>query len=304
MNLAAVVVFSCAVVFSSCRQYDVATDFLESTHAKTFSKSTVNAMTSKRPGTKTAVAFGAGGYASRVDTFRIASNEPAARKLIRNASLRFEVEDYVQTRKRIGDIVHLTKAYISSERESRTEYQISNTMKIRVVASKFGMIVDSLIGQAKSLDEKRITVEDVTEEFIDVQARLKAQRDVEGRYLEILKKAGTVEDILAVEQKLGEIREKIESKEGRLQYLTHQVSYSTVNVGFYENQEVTPKTRPGYFKRLAVSFLGGWTGLTEFILGIVALWPFLLIMTGAGYLVFRLIVKLRKNPTAPELSDQ
>jgi hypothetical protein len=130
--------------------------------------------------------------------------------LIKKASLRFEVKDYLKARKRIGEIVEQTNAYISSERETKTDYQLSNQIQIRVLASGFGTLIDSLTGQAKNLDEKNITAEDVTEEFVDVRARLNANREVEKRYLEILQKAKNVKEILEVEQKLGEIREQIE----------------------------------------------------------------------------------------------
>jgi hypothetical protein len=228
--------------------------------------------------------------------------DPSNQKmLIKKASVRFEVKDYQVVRRTIGDIVGEFDAYISSEAESKTEYQVSNQMAIRISSVQFEALIDSLLGQAKNLDEKNITVEDVTEEFVDVKARLKAKRQVEERYLEILKKANSVTDILEVEKKLGQIREEIETAEGRLKYLSHQVAYSTIDLYFYEQKTVFPKTRTGFLSQLASSFMNGWSGLTEFILGLISIWPFLLIITGIVFLIYKLIQRLQKRRNAPDL---
>jgi hypothetical protein len=153
-------------------------------------------------------------------------------------------------------------------------------MQIRVASDKFEPLIDSLIGQANNLDQKIITVKDVTEEFVDVKARINAKKQVEKRYLEILSKAESVKEILEVEQKLGQIREEIESREGRLKYLSHQVSLSTINITFYQQKTAIPKSRINFLNRLSSSFISGWRGLIEFLLDLVSIWPFLIIITG------------------------
>ncbi|MFP4417951.1 MAG: DUF4349 domain-containing protein [Chitinispirillaceae bacterium] len=298
----------CFLMLLSCQQNDVATDFYERIPEQRASKlvpSTSN--TVERKGIA-GIGYGAG-YGSGFNTSKDITNSGKSQKtieqmLIKKADLRFEVKDYNAARDKIGKIIEEKNAYISSERETKSDYQISNSIEIRVIAEHFESIIDSLIAQAKNLDEKNITVQDVTEEYVDIKARLKAKREVEMRYLDILKGAKTVEDILQVEQKLGDIREQIEAKEGRLKYLTHQVSYSTINLNFYKQKVVVPKSRIDFVKRLSASFLNGWKGLTEFSLGLVSIWPFLLIMSGIGYSIFRIIKKIRKRKSAPNFENE
>lgn len=296
--------FSACIVLLmiSCQQYDIATDFYEKMPEQKAAKLEKPIPDAVERRSITGIGYGAGsgsGYHSTKGNTHGDNGDKSKnafeQMLVKKAILRFEVKDYNKARNEIGKIIDKAKAYISSERETKSDYQIANSLEIRVIASQFEMIIDSLVGQAKNLDEKNITVEDVTEEFVDVKARLKAMREVENRYLEILKKTTTVKDILQVEQKLGEIREHIEAKEGKLNYLTHQVSFSTINLNFYEQKVVVAKSRIGFLKRFSASFLNGWKGLTEFFLGLVGIWPFLLIMTGIGYVIFRIQKKIRKN---------
>ena len=83
----------------------------------------------------------------------------------------------------------------------------------------------------------KIYVKDVTEEYTDVVIRLKNKKEAEKRFLEILKQTKTIKEILDVEEHLREIREEIESKEGRLKFLNDQVSYSTINLSIYQVSE-------------------------------------------------------------------
>lgn len=215
--------------------------------------------------------------------------------LIKKATISFDVKDYSKARKRIVDIIKSNDAYISSEYESKNDYQISNTMQIRVASDKFEPLIDSLIGQANNLDQKIITVKDVTEEFVDVKARINAKKQVEKRYLEILSKAESVKEILEVEQKLGQIREEIESREGRLKYLSHQVSLSTINITFYQQKIAIPKSRINFLNRLSSSFISGWRGLIEFLLDLVSIWPFLIIITGVVFFIYKLFKRLKRK---------
>ena len=73
------------------------------------------------------------------------------------------------------------------------------------------------------MQRKNVSVQDVTEEYLDIEARLKTKKEVEARYIEILKsKTKTVEDVLKAEEQIRIIREEIEAREGRLNYLKNQ----------------------------------------------------------------------------------
>ena len=74
-----------------------------------------------------------------------------------------------------------------------------------------------------------IDSQDVTEEYIDITARLKTKKELEARYLELLKKANKVEEIVSIEKEIGNLRSDIESIEGRLRYINNAVAYSTLD---------------------------------------------------------------------------
>jgi len=282
-------------LFITCQQHEVTAEFNEKDTQRSVSK--VKNEIQREVGRKgvAGISYGGGSHSIQADQSPMADDFQDGSKddshdqmLIKKATLNFDVKDYTEARKRIVNIIKSNNAYISSEYESKNDYQISNTMQIRVASDKFELLIDSLIGQANNLDQKIITVEDITEEFVDVKARLNAKRQVEKRYLEILSKAGSVREILEVEQKLGQIREEIEAREGRLKFLSHQVSLSTINMTFYQQKTVMPKARISFLNRFSSSFISGWRGLIEFLLELVSIWPFLLIMTGVGLLIYKL----------------
>lgn len=223
------------------------------------------------------------------------SSDVQKQMLIKRATIRFEVKNYEDSRRKINNIIRVCNAYVASENESRNDYQISNTMSIRVPASIFDNLIDSIVSQAKNLDERSMNVEDVTEEYVDTDARLKAKREIEKRYLEILKKAKNVSEILEVEEKLGAIREEIESAEGRLKYLSHQVSFSVIDLTFYEQKNVAPKHRLGWLSRSASAFVDGWNGITEFVISLISIWPSLCVIAVIIIFISRIIQKKRKK---------
>uniref|UniRef100_UPI003741EF94 DUF4349 domain-containing protein n=1 Tax=Niabella yanshanensis TaxID=577386 RepID=UPI003741EF94 len=90
-----------------------------------------------------------------------------------------------------------------------------------------------LVKEVKQL-QKNISSEDITSEIIDTRARLETRNTTRGRYLEFLSKAGKIEDVLKIQQEINNIQEDIESAEARLAQLSGQVSYSTINLTYFE----------------------------------------------------------------------
>lgn len=295
-------------IFITCQQHEVTAEFNEKATQRSVSKAKNEIQREVGRKGVAGISYGGGSHSIQADQSPMADDFQDGSKddshdqmLIKKATLNFDVKDYAEARKRIVNIIKSNNAYISSEYESKNDYQISNTMQIRVASDKFESLIDSLIDQANNLDQKIVTVEDITEEFVDVKARLNAKRQVEKRYLEILNKAESVREILEVEQKLGQIREEIEAREGRLKFLSHQVSLSTINMTFYQQKTVMPKARISFSNRFSSSFISGWRGLIEFLLDLVSTWPFLLIMTGVVLLMYKLFKRLKRKKCYPDI---
>ncbi len=98
---------------------------------------------------------------------------------------------------------------------------------------RFHIRVIVLVKEVKQL-QKNISSEDITSEIIDTRARLETRNTTRGRYLEFLSKAGKIEDVLKIQQEINNIQEDIESAEARLAQLSGQVSYSTINLTYFE----------------------------------------------------------------------
>lgn len=200
------------------------------------------------------------------------------RKLIKEGRVEFETEDIQATRKLIFKSIEKYKAYISSDQEYKSVGQLSNTLIIRVPAKDFDLLLNDATKRVSKFDSKNIEVKDVTEEFLDVQARLKTNKELENRYLELLKKANSVTEMLEVEKQMGQLRSEIESIEGRLKYLESQVSLSTLTMTFY--QKVPNETEFG--NKFKNGFKNGWDNLIWFFVFLTNIWPFILI--GIGFI--------------------
>ncbi len=224
------------------------------------------------------------------------SNANVDKKIIKTAYISVEVLNYANSRKLIDSTLKKYNAYILNENLQNTEAQISNSINIRVPAAQFEELLARLAKMAKRVDYQNIETQDFTEEYIDVQSRLTNSRKIEQTYLKLLRKAGSIEDILKIEQKLGEIRTDIESTEGRIKYLNHQVDYSTINLNVYQTIEYKyiPDKRPNFFQRLVRALDMGWKGVITFLLFLIRFWPLWLILA-SGWFGWKYYVKLRKQ---------
>lgn len=216
-------------------------------------------------------------------------------KIKKTANLNITVDDYKKARIEIEKIVKSGNAYIGAENEQNTTYNTTNYMVIRVLNKDFDSMVNKLLTVASNVNSKNVTAEDVTAQFIDIQSRLKSKREIEKRYLDILQKAAKVSDILEIEQKLGEIREEIEAKEGELKFLSDLVNYSTINLNFHQDFEYTPTDRPGFLGRLGSAFGNGWSGFLSFLVGLVYVWPLWLILGLSAYFLVKFIKRQSKK---------
>ncbi len=121
-----------------------------------------------------------------------------------------------------------------------------------------------------------------------MESRLKTKREVEVRYAEILrKKAGTITELLEAEQKIGELHEEIEATVSRINYLKDQVSYSTINLEFYQTitQKIAEVKTNSTGKEFKEALSAGWNGIVSFALVLAYIWPLIMlgIITGTFY---------------------
>lgn len=164
------------------------------------------------------------------------NNIPQNKKIIQNFQVNIEVDDVKNAVKDIGMKSNELGGY--TETEEIMEYG-SNAV-IRIPAQKADLFID-YIERNFEVKNKNKSIEDVTDIYVDNDARLKNLRAEESQVLEIMKKANTVEEILKVQSELYRIREEIEILDSRKNNWDRQVEYSTVRLNISKKQIVSDK---------------------------------------------------------------
>ncbi len=209
-----------------------------------------------------------------------ANEQPATTtpKIIRTGSMEIEVEDYAKGRAKLTEVLEPFDVQIFNESEEKHTYRIQNQLELKVAPEQLDSVVEAIASIALHLDRKSITARDVTRQYYDLETRLASKRAVVARYREILKSARSVEEILAVEENLRKVIEEIEATEGSLRYLKDQVQYSTLNVMMYESYEQPEVRRRSFVSRIGHALGDGWTVFQEMIIGLVGLWPIVILL--------------------------
>lgn len=228
-------------------------------------------------------------YATRqvVAAVSTAQVAPISPKIIKTADISYQVDNYRQACIHIANTVANMGGRVATERETRSAHSLNNQFVIRIDPSRFDSLVERLVEPAIYIQHKQINSEDITEQFVDLEARLTTRRAVEERYIAILKQAKTIKEILDVEEQLRQIREDIDAAEGKLRYLKARIGESTINLTIYEELPYQRMPEQSFFGRLAKAFAEGWHGLLEIILGLVSAWSFLLMLALAVWLLRR-----------------
>ena len=230
----------------------------------------------------------------------VVSNEisPAAevqeQKIIKTARLVYETKDVDATHKNILQLANQYQGFVQSDNSGKSYNRIYRNMVVRVPSEHFLEFIAGISEGVSYFDQNDISRQDVSEEFVDLEARLKAKRELEKRYLELLKQAKNVKEMLEIERELSKIREEIEAKQGRLQYLQSRVSMSTVNVEFYKLTSETGVTQ-SYGQKMINSLKGGWDGISMFFLGILYIWPFFVLALIVVFVLRKLLKKKKKQ---------
>lgn len=213
-------------------------------------------------------------------------------KTIKESFLRFETQDLDKTYSLIQKTIQENKGFIQDDRSNKSYNTITRHLTIRIPSNNFQIVLDSVSKHVPYFDTKNISSKDVTEEFIDLEARLKAKQTLEKRYLELLSKAKNVKEILEIERELSKIREEIEAKQGRLKYLEDKVSLSTLNIEFYKRTSESGVT-VSYGNKMWNAIKSGFNNLSLFFIGLLHIWPFILLLVIA-ILWFRRWLKKKK----------
>ncbi len=224
---------------------------------------------------------------------------PIERKLIREGNLSFETDDLQGTQRDLDSLIKRYQGYVTADQSFHTYDRESQSLTVRVPAANFDTLVAAIGRIAQRIDQRDIRTQDVTEEFVDVEARLRTKKELESRYLKLLDRAANVEEILAIEQQIGTLRGDIEATEGRLRYLSNQSDLSTLNISYYKPIPTTYE----FGRRFKDGFGNGWENFVDFIIWIINGWPFFIVLAAVLFGWKRWWTKKRRKTVVPESKD-
>jgi hypothetical protein len=215
-----------------------------------------------------------------------------SQKIIKNADLRFETDNLKITGERIQAAVRKYRAQVQQDSEGKDDYSVNRTIIIRIPGNNFEAFINDIGKGVNYFDRKEISSQDVTEEYVDIEARVRAKKVLEARYLALISKAKKVSEILEIEKELSAIREDIEAQEGRLRYMQNRVALSTVQIEFYKKTALEPGATVSYGSKMGNAIKSGFNGLSSFFIGLLYIWPFILIFVIAFFIIRK---KLKKK---------
>ncbi len=236
-----------------------------------------------------------------------ASAAAVERKIVRNAELTLEVAAPTEAQRKVAAVADARGGFVvTSEARQNDERNTSQpaevvTIVMRVPASQFDAAVGEIRAVGNRVRQEKTTGQDVTEEYIDLEARLRTQRALEAQFLEIMKQAQKVSDALEVNRQLAEVRGVIEQVEGRRRFLENQAALSTINVTLQTPAPLIGTNTTGFFAGIKEALGDGVDIAATIILVlirlVIALVPVLL------FIVLPLVLLLRfwrrRHPRQP-----
>jgi hypothetical protein len=222
--------------------------------------------------------------------------EAMDRKILRNADVTLEVSAPQETQRKIASIAESAGGFVvTSESKQRqtaegATHELEVNLVIRVPAAQFGPALDQIRNTANRVVQEKITGQDVTEEFIDLEAHLKTQKALESQFLDIMKQAHKVEDALEVQRQIAEVRSEIEKLEGRKRFLENRASLSTITVSLQTATVIAVNTSGfGRDVREAVAdSVQVAIGIVLFLIRfVIVMIPVFLLIILPGYLITR-----------------
>ena len=160
----------------------------------------------------------------------------ADRKIIKNAELVLEVASPNDAQGAISSIAASNGGFVVTSETKQIENadpakrRLEVKLIARVAATHFDSAVTAIEKLSKSVIHRSISGNDVTEEFIDLEARIRTQKALELQFIQIMKQAGRISDAMEVQRQIADVRTEIEKLEGRRRFLDNRASLSTITV--------------------------------------------------------------------------
>ena len=224
----------------------------------------------------------------------IDSKAPLAkdRKLTKEATISFETKDYKSACKTIRNLIIKYNGQINTETENvKEDKYLEANFDARIPSKSFELFLSELGSVDGKIVNKKINIEDITADYLDVEARLKSKKELEARYIQLLAKATKVTDMLEIEKQLNDQRTEIESVEGRFKFMQHEVANNLLHITVTETKTVTS----GFFGKVLKALSNGWSFFVGFLIVLLTLWPFILFGCTIWFFLRRYLKKQKEK---------
>ena len=212
-------------------------------------------------------------------------------KIVKTGNLRFETKDLNDTYNQILKSVKANGGSIQNDSEGKNDETVFRNLVVRIPSQNFDVFIQNISKGVSYFDNKEISAEDVTAEYIDIDTRLKSKKALENRYLDLLKKANKVSEMLEIEAQLSAIREEIEAKQGQLNYLKSRISLSTITIEFYKPIAQESGATESYGSKIWNAIKSGFNSFSGFFIGLISIWPFVIIFSFLSYFIYKRFLK-------------
>jgi hypothetical protein len=236
--------------------------------------------------------------------------EQDGRKVIRTGRIELLVPGYDDARDKIDALVKAAGGYVDSTNVNRRQDAISDaTIVVRMPKAAFGNIVPKLKEIGEVLSEST-NASDITDQYVDISARLASARTLEKRLLELATdKHGNIDQVLSVERELARVRGEIEGYEGHLRQWNDQIDMSTLTLSIQTKRPeivAAPVHEPTLGERTSHAWSSSIDSLrdagTWLVVNGIAFLPWLVLLIPGGLLGRRLLARLwRRLPVARAL---
>ena len=232
-------------------------------------------------------------YESKDGTTDLKQNK----KLIVTGNLNLETMDLDELLSKLNESINKYGAYIQDSSINTSGYRRIYEAAIRIPAENYEAFLSGVKDNG-NVTYYHENTKDITDAYTDLDARLTSLKAQEDRVLEFYKEAKTIEELMAIEERLSEIRYEIDYIENQLKNYDLQVAYSTLYITVYETKEYT-ETSVSFWTKLGNSFKNGWTNFTNgvgnFILDVVYnIWT-IIVIAALGFGVYKLYKYIRNK---------
>jgi hypothetical protein len=219
-------------------------------------------------------------------------------KIINTASVTIEVMNVTGGVDALKTIALQKGGYLSSTNiQSSYNDRLSGTVLIRIPAIEF----ENTLAEVKSIGSvKTVSTQgqDVTEEYVDLQAQKTSYQNQLAQYNEIMKKAVKVEDVVTIQQQIDRVQTELNRLEGRMRYLNSQIDLSTITIHLQEPEPVGGESGHNFISTINEGIAGFFGMIDAIIIVLFTLLP-LIVVVVAGYGIYR----WRKGITTPEQKE-